>query len=78
MRIKRRTPSGKISMHRRKERPVTAKCANCKSALNGIPRLIQNDMGKLSASEKSPNRPYGGNLCSDCTREVFREKIRGM
>ena len=78
MKIKRRTPSGKIAFHNRKERPTPVKCANCKSPLHGIPRLIPSKMKKLSVSERRPERPYGGYLCSNCSREVFREKIRSV
>ncbi|MBI1979058.1 MAG: 50S ribosomal protein L34e [Candidatus Aenigmarchaeota archaeon] len=78
MRVKRRTPSGKILFHQRRERPSHAKCANCKSQLHGISRKIPSEFKKLSASEKGPERPYGGYLCSSCTRELFREKARGV
>ena len=78
MKVKRRTPSGKIKIHKRKERPALAKCANCKSPLQGIQRKIPSEFKKLSASERRPDRPYGGYLCSSCSREVFRERIRGM
>ncbi|MEK6909496.1 MAG: 50S ribosomal protein L34e [Candidatus Aenigmatarchaeota archaeon] len=78
MKVKRRAPSGKIKIHKRKERPALAKCANCKSPLHGIQRKIPSEFKKLSASERRPDRPYGGYLCSHCTRELFRERVRGM
>ncbi|MBU5537188.1 MAG: 50S ribosomal protein L34e [Candidatus Aenigmatarchaeota archaeon] len=74
--IKRRTPSGKVVFRERKERPSKAKCANCKSPLCGVPRKIPSELRKLSATERRPERPYGGYFCPSCSREVFREKAR--
>ena len=76
--VKVRAPSGKITIHQRKEKPKVAKCANCKSPLHGMPRLLSNEFRKLSGSERRPDRPYGGHLCSDCTRDTFREQVRGV
>ncbi len=78
MRVKRRTPSGKNILRQRRERTGLAECANCKSPLHGIPRRITSEFKKLSSSERKPERPYGGNLCSDCTREIFRESVRSI
>lgn len=78
MKVKRRTPSGKIKIHNRKERPSSVKCANCKSPLHGLSRLIPSEIRKLSASERRPDRPYGGYLCSNCSREIFRERARSV
>ena len=74
--IKRKTPSGKITLHERRRRPSQAKCANCKSPLHSIQRKIPSEFKKLSASERKPERPYGGYLCSNCTKEIFRERAR--
>lgn len=78
MKVKRRTPTGKIVISNRKERPATAKCANCKSQLHGVQRKIPSEFKKLSASERRPERPYGGYLCSNCSREIFRERVRSV
>jgi large subunit ribosomal protein L34e len=32
-------------------------------------------MRKLAKTKKRPERPYGGNLCSECMREVFRKQV---
>ncbi len=73
---KTKTPGGKILIRKGRERPDIARCANCNSPLHGTKRLIPNRLKKLSASEKRPNRPYGGYFCSSCTRELFRDKVR--
>lgn len=41
------------------------KCAKCGAELHGIPK----NASKLSKSEKTVNRPYGGHYCSKCMRE---------
>ncbi|MBI2084482.1 MAG: 50S ribosomal protein L34e [Candidatus Aenigmarchaeota archaeon] len=74
--VKRRTPKGRISIQRKREKPSVARCATCKMPLHGIPKLTQNERGKLAKSQRVPSRPYGGNLCADCSREVFRERTR--
>ncbi len=78
MKVKKRTPSGRISVHKRREHVARAKCANCKSPLHGMPKLSQSGIKKMSASDKNPNRPYGGNLCSGCSKEVFRHAARSI
>jgi|GEM_PF-5262135 len=50
-----------------------AKCAICKKPLQGVSRK---NLRKLSISEKRPSRMFGGNLCSSCTREKLKERIR--
>ncbi|MBI2545346.1 MAG: 50S ribosomal protein L34e [Candidatus Aenigmarchaeota archaeon] len=72
--VRRKTIKGKIKFVHRKERNSPALCANCKKQLHGVPRASV----KLSKSEKIPNRPFGGNLCSNCSRQVLRERARGI
>ncbi len=76
--VKVRAPSGKVKIHGRREKPSVAKCANCKRQLHGIPKSTQNERRKLAKSERTPSRIYGGYLCSGCTRELLREKARGV
>lgn len=76
MKIKRKTPTGKIKIFEKRKKPRKAKCAICKTELIGVPRKIPSEMRKLALSEKRPNRPYGGYLCSKCMREILREKVR--
>jgi large subunit ribosomal protein L34e len=52
------------------------KCAICKKVLHGLPRL--NKFRKLSKSKKRVSRIFGGYLCSKCTREVLKEKVRKL
>jgi large subunit ribosomal protein L34e len=78
VKVKRKTPAGKIKIVEKRKKPKIAKCAICKSPLHGIPRKIPSGMRKLALSEKRPNRPYGGYLCSRCMRELLKEKVREL
>lgn len=72
-----RTPSGKISMHFTKRQPSRAQCGRCGAVLQGVPRVRAMVLKRLPKSKKRPQRPYGGNLCSSCMRQLFVEKARG-
>lgn len=74
-RVIKRTPGGRTVIHYRKKKPSPAKCAICKKPLKGVPRVISSKLKRIPKSEKRPNRPYGGNLCSSCMREKIKEKL---
>lgn len=74
-RIKRKTPTGITIIYRRKK-PNKARCSKCGRELHGVPRLRAVQIRKLSKTKKRPERPYGGNLCSSCMRELMKEKAR--
>ena len=67
--VQRRTPSGRTVTHRKTKIPSKPHCAKCGIELHGIPKKVS----KLSKSEKSVNRPYGGHYCSKCSREKIIE-----
>lgn len=69
-----KTPGGKKVTHHRKKSAKAAKCAECGRALLGVPR---SRTSKLARSKRVPNRPFGGNLCSICTRSALKKQIRG-
>lgn len=72
-----KTPGGKTVLHYRRRKPSAAKCANCERKLAGVPRNIPAQIRKLPKNQKRPDRPYGGILCSKCSRlkivEIFRK-----
>lgn len=74
--IKKRTPSGRSVMRRGRRKPSAARCARCGAKLHGMPRLRPSALKKLPKSKRRPNRPYGGNLCTRCMRELFKGKIK--
>ncbi len=74
--IQKKLPGGKTVDLYSKGKPRVAKCANCGKSLKGIPRERQHKMKKLGKTKKRPERPYGGNLCSDCARNLIKTKAR--
>ncbi len=74
--IKKRTPSGRSIIRKRKRKPSAAKCANCGALLHGMPRLKPSKLKKLPKSKRRPNRPYGGYLCTRCMRELFKSSSK--
>jgi large subunit ribosomal protein L34e len=68
-RVKVRTPGGKTVTHYRLKKPAKAKCSSCKGELHGMARGRPAAMKKLTKSQKRPERPYAGQLCSKCLRK---------
>ena len=71
-----KTPGSKTVVHYRQRKPSKAVCGNCKKALPGVPREMPAKMANLPKTAKRPERPYGGVLCSACTRKVLKMKAR--
>ncbi len=74
--VYRKVPGGKTVIHYKRKKPSKAKCGRCKAILKGVPRERPHKMMTMSKTEKRPERPYGGVLCSKCMRLVFVEKAR--
>ena len=74
--MKKHLPGGVSIIHYLKRRPSNAKCSNCGSQLHGVARERPSILKKMSKSKKKPSRPYGGNLCTKCTREEMKNKAR--
>lgn len=75
-RVKVKTPSGKVVVHYRKRAPSPAKCANCSAILKGVPKARPADLKKLPKTARRPERPYGGVLCSRCSRRKIIAEAR--
>lgn len=71
-----KTPGGSTRLHYRKRKPKSARCASCGSVLKGVPRERPYKMQNLPKTKKRPERPYGGNLCSGCTRSLMKSRAR--
>ncbi len=74
----RRTPGGKTVLHYKKKKPQKHHCAECGKLLHGVPRGRPYQIRKLAKSKKRPNRPFGGNLCTECTRRFYKEQARSL
>ena len=72
-----KTPGGRNVIHYRRRKPSKAVCSACKTQLAGVPRELPYKMANMPKTAKRPERPYGGGLCSACTRKLLQEKVRG-
>lgn len=75
-RVKLRTPGGRNIVHYEKKKPARAQCANCGSYLHGVAQGNKTAINKLSKTQRRPERPYAGVLCSPCTRNLIKSKAR--
>jgi large subunit ribosomal protein L34e len=75
-RVSRRTPGSRTVKQFKKRKPSKAKCSKCGKVLAGVPRERPYKMQRLPKTKKRPERPYGGVLCSACTRLKMLAKAR--
>lgn len=73
-RIVRKIPGGALVIHYKKKKPSKAKCGSCGKPLSGVKRDIPSRIKAIPKSRKRPGRPYGGKLCSRCSREAVKAK----
>jgi large subunit ribosomal protein L34e len=50
-------------------------CANCGDVLKGVATGRPYMMAKLSKTQKRPERPYAGMLCSKCMRAKIKNSL---
>jgi len=66
-----RTPGGRTVLHMKRRAPEKPHCANCRIVLHGTVRALPFEIRKLSKTERRPQRPFGGVLCSSCARAKY-------
>ncbi len=73
-----RTPGGRIVVRYNYKKHSKHLCAICKKELHGKPTGRPVEIGRLAKSERRPERPFGGMLCSRDTRMVlsYRAKVK--
>jgi len=71
-----KTPGGKTQLVYKRPKTSKHKCAACGAILKGVPNRRPSKVRKLPKSLRRPERPYGGQLCSSCTRKKLRQKVR--
>jgi len=72
-----KTPRG-TKIHYKYRKPKLAKCGKCGAKLKGVIRARPYRMKTICKTKKRPSRPYGGVLCSSCTRKLFIEKAKSL
>ena len=75
-RVQKKTPGSVTRKYYIKRKPNQAKCGNCGVALPGTPRATAAQMKNMSKTKKTPKRPFGGNLCTKCTRVEIIKRAR--
>ena len=75
-RVYRKTPGGRNVVQYKKRKPGKAHCAKCKKVLAGVPQARASKLKLIPKSSRRPQRPYGGVLCSRCTRALIIQKVR--
>jgi len=75
-RVYTKLPGNSVTIHYKKRKPQKAKCGNCGKQLAGIPRERPSILAKIPKSSRRPERPYGGVLCTICTREKIKLAAR--
>ncbi|MEM5821337.1 MAG: 50S ribosomal protein L34e [Candidatus Aenigmatarchaeota archaeon] len=74
--LKRKTPSGKITIIIKKRKGDYVKCAICKRILNGVVKEHPRDLSRINKTQKTVSRIYGGYLCHKCLEKLLKSKIR--
>ena len=74
-RIYKRVTKG-VKLVYKKRKPKPAHCSNCDAVLKGIPHERPYKMRTMPKSQKRPERMFGGNLCSQCSRREIINRIR--
>ena len=71
-----RTPGGKLKTAYTRKKPGKAQCGECGRPLAGVPRVKETAMKNIPKSSRRPERPFGGVLCSICSRKEIRKRAK--
>ncbi len=77
-RIKVTTPGGVNKTVYKPRKPQKSKCGSCGNVLPGVARESTSKMRNIPKTAKRPERPYGGVLCTKCSREKIKNKAREL
>ncbi|MEK6874813.1 MAG: 50S ribosomal protein L34e [Nanoarchaeota archaeon] len=75
-RVMRRTPGGRTVLRFLPRNPKVASCRSCGQVLHGTPRKRPRELSRLAKTQRRPQRPFGGVLCSACSRKTIIEHSR--
>ena len=77
-RIPTKLPGNTVKVQYKYKKPQKAHCAACGADLKGVPRERPFKMQRMAKTLKRPERPYGGVLCSKCTRKLMLQKASAV
>jgi large subunit ribosomal protein L34e len=75
-RVYQTTPGGTNQILYKRRKKAKPQCATCGANLPGVARGTKTEVRALPRSARRPERPYGGMLCSACTRRLIIAKAR--
>jgi large subunit ribosomal protein L34e len=75
-RVFKKITGNKIKLHYVRRKPAKAKCSECGVFLKGVARELPKKMKNMAKTKKRPSRPFGGVLCSKCSRKKIKEMNR--
>lgn len=73
-----KVPGGKTVKQFKRRKPSKAVCGVCGKVLAGVPRERPTKMKNMPKTAKRPERPYGGVLCSKCSRVELVKKAQSL
>ncbi|MFH1511197.1 MAG: 50S ribosomal protein L34e [Candidatus Woesearchaeota archaeon] len=73
-RVYKKTPGARNVIHYLPRKPKVAHCGICGKRLQAVPRERPYRMAAMAKTKKRPERPYGGVLCSICSRQKIRQE----
>jgi len=77
-RVQKKTPGNRTVKHYLKRKPSKAKCTDCGAKLIGVPHVRATKLHSMAKSQRNPQRPYGGQLCSRCSRNLIKSRVRPL
>ena len=75
-RVKKVTPGHNVVTHYRPRKPSKAKCSNCGAILPGVANERPHKMQNMPKTKKRPERPFGGVLCTKCSRAAIKAEAK--
>jgi large subunit ribosomal protein L34e len=75
-RVFRKTPGGRTVLHHVLRKPGKVVCGKCGAILKGIAHARPAKFRNMPKTRRTVSRPYGGNLCSKCMRQLIKNNIK--
>lgn len=75
-RVKRKMPGNTVKIHYKLRKPKAHVCGACGRVLQGTIRERPSKLANTPKTQRRPERPFGGVLCTKCSREKIRSLAR--